>query len=95
MAQLRGPGGDAESGFHHWLLPAECHHTSTGRPDGQVWAAPHPPGRQVMAVYTIRFVLCMDDYQSNISKVDLSTLIFKKKKIYFLKVGECACFTIL
>ncbi len=50
MAQLRGPGGDAESGFHNWLLLAECHHPATRYPDGQVWAAPHTPGGQVMVV---------------------------------------------
>lgn len=47
VAQLCGPGGDAEFGLHHRLLPAERHHASAWHPDGQVWATPHPPGRKV------------------------------------------------
>lgn len=50
MAQLCGPGGDAEFGLHHWLVLAERHHTSARYPDGQVWAPPDPPGGQVMLV---------------------------------------------
>uniref|UniRef100_A0A4W6DG14 Uncharacterized protein n=1 Tax=Lates calcarifer TaxID=8187 RepID=A0A4W6DG14_LATCA len=47
MAQLRGPGGDAESGLHHRLLLAQRHHAAARYPDGQVWAAPNSPGGQV------------------------------------------------
>lgn len=47
MAQLCGPGRDAESGFHHRLLPAERHHASARHPDGQVWTTPHPSDGKV------------------------------------------------
>lgn len=47
MAQLRGPGGDVEFGFHHRQLPAERHHSAVRYPDGQVWAPPNPAGGQV------------------------------------------------
>lgn len=46
-AQLRGPGGNAEFGFHHWQLPAERNDSAAGYPDGQVWAPPNPPDGQV------------------------------------------------
>lgn len=48
MAQLRGPGGDAESGLHHWLLLAQRHHPAARYPDGQVRPTPNSPGGQVM-----------------------------------------------
>lgn len=48
MAQLRGPGGDAEPRLHHRLVPAQRHHPASRHPDGQVWAAPAAPGWQVM-----------------------------------------------
>uniref|UniRef100_A0A8C5CUS2 Solute carrier family 43 member 1a n=1 Tax=Gadus morhua TaxID=8049 RepID=A0A8C5CUS2_GADMO len=47
VAELRGPGGDAEPGLHHRLLPAQRHHPAAGHPDGQVRAAAHPAGRQL------------------------------------------------
>lgn len=47
MAQLRGSGGDAEPGIHHRVFLAECHHAASRHPDGQVWAAPNPPGGKV------------------------------------------------
>lgn len=55
VAQLRGPGGDAESGLHHRLLLAQCHHPATRYPDGQVWSAPNSPGGQVMVVKQVTF----------------------------------------
>lgn len=57
MAQLRGPGGDAESGLHHWLLPAQRHHPAARYTDGQVWATPNSPDGQVIA--TICKGMCM------------------------------------
>lgn len=50
MAQLRGPGGDAESGLHHWLLLTQRHHPAARYPNGQVWATANSPGGQVMVV---------------------------------------------
>lgn len=50
MAQLRGSGGDAESGLHHRVLLAQRHHPATRDPDGQVWATPNSTGGQVMVL---------------------------------------------
>lgn len=61
MAQLCGPGGDAEFGFHHWLLLVECDHTATRYPDGQVWATPNPTGGQVI-VHVCRIDVLQKEY---------------------------------
>ena len=50
MAQLCGPGGDAESGLHHRFLPAQCHNTAARYPHGQVWSTSNSAGGQVMIV---------------------------------------------
>lgn len=50
VAQLRGPGGDAESGLHHRLLLAQRHHPAAWYPDGQVRATPNSTGGQVMVL---------------------------------------------
>lgn len=53
MAQLRGPGGDAESGLHDWLVLTERHHSAARYPDGQVWTAPNSPDGQVVLIQIV------------------------------------------
>lgn len=69
VAYLCGPGGDAEFGFHHWLLLAQCHHTAAWDPDGQVWASPDPLGWQVMLCGGTDFIhfiqTCSESWECN------------------------------
>ena len=47
VAELCGPGGDAQPGLHNRLLPAERRNTSTGHPHGQIRAPSSQADRQV------------------------------------------------
>ena len=47
MGELRGPGRDAQPGFHHRFLPAQCHHPAARHSHGQVWPTADTPGWQV------------------------------------------------
>lgn len=65
MDQLCGPGGDAESGLHHWLILAQCYHSTTWDPDGQVWATPNSSGGQVMGIKIV----------TNMTRLQLSMVV--------------------
>lgn len=58
MAKLCGPGGNVEPGIHHWLLLAQCYHTTPWYPYGQVWATPHSSdGKVTVAQHKLLFYI--------------------------------------